>query len=673
MNNLELPEISYFEEPIHQPVMHLRNVALLLLPGLIVLTLNAQAQLPLRGSVWSGTVRMPREVHAQLAFRLDTLVVTTESNSAPVETLLYELTGDTLRLQKLNGQSSCGITETALYQLIYRNNGELFSLAPIRDNCSERRRILEQVAQFTRKRTNPNQPPRNWPYLDPQRDSIAGISLYQAYDLLKGRPSVPVIVGIMDSGVDLTHEDLRDVAWVNPREIADNDTDDDKNGYTDDVNGWNFMGAKDGTTYQTDQPEATQVYILFRDTFEKADPEKLSPVEKRQYNTYQLAKKQFLQRYRAVLPRQLAFADTAQFWKTAYQIRSQLPDSVTTPTAIRRINFGTDSVANAVRTILADAYIPQYGSFRTYLSLVRQNWPRFRQIMGSEADIAYNLSYNPRAAVGDDPTNPNERYYGSPRMLIGQSQELALHGSHVAGIIGAKRNNGRGIDGVADHVRIMPVSVVPSGGDERDKDVANGIRYAVENGAKVINMSFGKRLSPFKEQVDAAIRFAEEHDVLIVHAAGNNGENYDSIPAYPSARYENGQVAQNVLVVGNSTWRLSEDLPSRSSNYGRQTVDLFAPGTAILSTLPRNQYASLSGTSMASPMTAGVAALLRSYFPKLTAVQVKEILMKSSYQPALTVRKPGRSAQKVPFSELSRSGGLLNARDAVKMAMDLVK
>ncbi|WP_080060104.1 S8 family peptidase [Spirosoma aerolatum] len=653
--------------------MTLRKIALLLIPGLVVLAISAQAQLPLRGTVWTATVRIPNETLAQLAFRLDTLLATTESNPSSIETMVYELTGDTLRIQKVNGQSPCGTTEPGLYQLTYKNNGETFSLTPIRDDCSERRRLLGQLAQVARKRLNPNQPPRNWPYLDPQHDSIAGISLYQAYELLKGRPSVPVVVGIMDSGVDLTHEDLRDVIWVNTKEIAGNQTDDDKNGYTDDVNGWNFMGAKDGTTYESDQPEATQVYALFREKYDKADPEKLNPIEKRQYNTYQIAKKQFLQRYKAIQPRHLALADTAQFWNVANQIRVKLPDTITTPTAIRRIDLGTDSVANAVRTILADAYIPQYGSFRNYLSLVRQNWPRFRQIMGSESDIAYNLTFNPRQAVGDDPANPNERYYGSPRMLIGQSQELALHGSHVAGIIGAKRNNGRGIDGVADHVQIMPVSVVPSGGDERDKDVANGIRYAVENGAKVINMSFGKRLSPYKEQVDAAIRFAEDHDVLIVHAAGNNGENYDSIPAYPTARYENGQIAKNVLVVGNSTWRLSEDLPSRSSNYGLQTVDLFAPGTAILSTLPRNQYASLSGTSMASPMTAGVAALLRSYFPKLTAIQVKEILIKSSYQPNFTVRKPGRSMQKVPFSELSRAGGILNARNAVKMAMELMK
>ncbi|ADB36265.1 peptidase S8 and S53 subtilisin kexin sedolisin [Spirosoma linguale DSM 74] len=630
---------------------------------------TAQAQLPIRNTRWTGVVLAPTDVQVVLTFRRDTLLITPQHETTPLETMRYEQVGDTLALQKVSGESPCGTSGTGFYRLIYTNNGENLKLLPIGDDCRERQHAFESKAAFRRERLNLAQPPRNWPYLDPVQDSIAGISLYRAYELLKGRPSVPVIVGVLDSGVDITHEDLRDVIWKNPKEIPDNGTDDDKNGYADDVNGWNFMGAKDGTTSEYDQPEITQTYILLKAKYDKADPAKLNPTEKRQYETYQTAKNQFLKRYQASQPKRIAFADTARFWQVASQLREKLPDSQLTPATVRQVDIGTDSVALAIKSVLADGYLPQYGSFGNYLNLVRKNWSRFRQIMGSEALIAFNPDYNPRAAIGDNPANPTERYYGSPRMIIGKSQQLAVHGSHVAGIIAAQRGNGKGIDGVADNVRIMPVSVVPANGDERDKDVANGIRYAVENGAKVINMSFGKRLSPFKEQVDAAIRFAEEHDVLIVHAAGNNGENYDSLPAYPSARYENGKIAQNVLVVGNSTWRLTDGLPSRSSNYGIQTVDLFAPGTEILSTLPNNEYASFSGTSMSAPMTAGVAALLRSYFPKLTAVQVREILMKSSYKPDIQVRKPGRIGPIVPFNTLSRSGGLLNAYNAVKMGI----
>lgn len=629
-----------------------------------------RAQIPLQNTRWQATLPAPDGRTIILTFRDDTLqVAAVGTNDRPgTMSMPYRQTGDTLSLESGTDPTVCQPNGIARYRLRYLLNGEQITLNPISDDCPERQRWLETKTPFVRRRS-PNQPPRNWPYLDPATDSIAGMSLYRAYELLRGKPSVPVIVGILDSGVDLTHEDLNTGAWVNRRETPDNNTDDDKNGYTDDRNGWNFMGAKDGTTYEYDQPEISQTYLLLRAKYDTANPAKISPTDRRQYATYQTAKKQFLPRYQTGRSKRLAFADTARFWRITDQFQTKLPDSVTTQQAIRAVDSGADSVAIAVRTVLAEAYDPSYGTFGRYARLIRQNWARFRQITGGEADIAYNPDYNARRLVGDNPADPTERYYGSSRMNIGQSEQLAVHGSHVAGIIGAKRGNGRGIDGVADNVLLMPVSVVPANGDERDKDVANGIRYAVENGAKVINMSFGKRLSPFKEQVDAAIRFAEERDVLIVHAAGNNGENYDSLPAYPSARYENGQTAQNVLVVGNSTWRLNEGLASRSSNYGSQTVDLFAPGTDILSTIPNGGYASFSGTSMAAPHTAGVAVMLRSYFPKLTAVQVKNILMASSYKPGVTVRKPGRTGQQVPFSSLSRSGGLLNAYEAVKMAM----
>ncbi len=651
--------------------MNQHRSGLLLLLSFFLLCTTANAQLSLRNTRWQHTTLSPDSATVSVSFRDDTLLVSTAANTVPTDIMLYQQTGDSLLVKKISGENTCNSISIGLYRLRYTNNGEEFHLQPLSDDCPERQKLVGGSTAFVRQRTKANTPPFNWPYLDPAADSVAGISLYRAYRLLAGRPSVPVVVGVLDSGVDITHEDLRDVIWTNPAEIADNNLDDDKNGYTDDHNGWNFMGSPDGTTSAYGQPEITQTYVLLKKKYDTIDPGKVPTREKRQYDTYQIAKKQFLQRYQANRSVYKAFADTANFWRVARQLQTRLTDTTTSATAIQSANVGTDSVAMTIRTLLADSYTPQYGPFSNYLALVRKNWIRFTQLLGGEAMIGYNPDYQPSKAIGDNPANVNERYYGSPRMLIGQSQELAMHGSHVAGIIAAKRDNGRGMDGVADNVRIMPVSVVPANGDERDKDIANGIRYAVENGAKVLNMSFGKRLSPFKEEIDAAIRFAEEHDVLIVHAAGNNGENYDSLPAYPSARYANGQTAQNVLTVGNSTWQLNETLPSRSSNYGVQTVDLFAPGTAILSTLPNNRYASLSGTSMAAPMTAGVAALLRSYFPKLTAVQVKEILMKSAYKPSINVRRPGRSGQIIPFSQLSRSGGVLNAYEAVKMAMSL--
>jgi cell wall-associated protease len=520
----------------------------------------------------------------------------------------------------------------------------------------------------------PRKAPQNWPYLDPARDSVAGISLDRAYELLKGRTAQPVIVTVLDAGVDVAHEDLKDVLWTNAKESAapDNNKDDDRNGYTDDMHGWNFMAAKDGTTYEYDQEEVTQIYAMWRTKYDRADRTKLNPVEQRQFDTYQKAKKGFLERSVAIRQRRAALQDSVKFFAVIEQMKPLLADKPFTAEAIGQATLpAQDSLALAVRSVLVEVFDSRLQSFDKMSMLLKRAFPGVKGYFLKDADKYYNLDSEQRKLVGDDPLNPSEKNYGSSKMIIGESEELAMHGTHVAGIIGAKRGNGKGMDGVADNARVMTVAVVPSGGDERDKDVANGIRYAVDNGAKIINMSFGKRLSPYKEQIDAAFKYAEAHDVLIVHASGNNGENYDSIPAYPTFKYEDGTTAQNFLTVGNSTFRLNENLAAESSNYGSQSVDLFAPGTDIYATLPHNNYASLTGTSMAAPCVAGVAALLRGYFPKLTAVQVKDILLKTVYKPNLMVKKPGADNQKVPFSSLSRSGGIVNAYEAVKLAMTM--
>lgn len=515
---------------------------------------------------------------------------------------------------------------------------------------------------------NPPAKFNQWSYKDPATDSIPGISLNKAYQLLKGRKSVPVVVGVVDSGIDLAHEDLRDVIWKNAKEIAGNNADDDKNGYVDDVNGWNFMGAKDGTTYEADMDEVNQITTDWKAKYEKADPAKLSALEKKQYDIYQKAKAQALKpNVRSASLRALV-RDSATYVRGIDAMATALSGKPFVAESITSAQAGTDTAAIGAKYLLDEIFDPRAASFDLLTSRVKLFYGRLKELILEDVGTG-EPPVNARKAVGDDPTNPNERYYGSPKLNIGSSEELAMHGSHVAGIIGAKRGNGVGVDGIADNVRLMMVGVVPSGGDERDKDVANGIRYAVDNGAKVINMSFGKRFSPYKDAVDAAIKYAEEKDVLLVHAAGNNGENVDSLPTYPRPEYEDGTIAKNYITVGNSTRRLGSALPASSSNYGTR-VDLFAPGTDIDATTPHNTYQSLTGTSMASPCVAGVAALLRSYFPNLTAVQVKDILLKSSYKPDVMVRLPGRAGgPMVPFKTLSKSGGIVNAYEAVKLAM----
>jgi subtilisin family serine protease len=276
-----------------------------------------------------------------------------------------------------------------------------------------------------------------------------------------------------------------------------------------------------------------------------------------------------------------------------------------------------------------------------------------------------NTAYNPRSIVGDDLANLTETGYGNPDA----QGPNANHGTHCAGIIGGVRGNQLGPDGVADAVRIMAVRSTPSG-DERDKDVANAIRYAVDNGAQIISMSFGKDFSPEKEVVDAAMQYADQKGVLLVHAAGNSANDNDAGLNYPSARYLNGQDIPNQITVGASSRTNTEELAAEFSNYGKQTVDVFAPGVDIYSATPRNTYATYSGTSMAGPMVAGVAAVLKAYFPQLTALQLKQIIVQSAVPYHTKVHKPG-TKKLVDFATLSRSGGIVNLYEAVKLADQL--
>jgi subtilisin family serine protease len=284
-----------------------------------------------------------------------------------------------------------------------------------------------------------------------------------------------------------------------------------------------------------------------------------------------------------------------------------------------------------------------------------------------DSRYALNLAFNSSEVIGDNPLDPRERLYGSPFMKL---TPWLSHGTHVAASIGAERGNGVGIDGIADHVLIMPIVATTATGDERDKDVANAIRYAVDNGARIINLSFSKSLSQYKSVVDDAIRWAEKKDVLVVHAAGNDGEDNDLWPHYPVADYESGGRARNVITVGWSRSKFDERLAHPFSDYGAHTVDVFAPGSDIFSAVPGDKYEYKSGSSMSAPMVTGVAALLLSYFPRLTALQVKEIIMSSSFKPITAVNKPG-TKQKVSFRSLSVSGGIVNAHNAVLAALRL--
>ncbi|MBI3882816.1 MAG: S8 family serine peptidase, partial [Sphingobacteriales bacterium] len=270
--------------------------------------------------------------------------------------------------------------------------------------------------------------------------------------------------------------------------------------------------------------------------------------------------------------------------------------------------------------------------------------------------------------VKDDETNINDRSYGNNDLMA----STPFHGTHCSGIIGAVRDNNKGVNGIADNVKIMMIRAVPDG-DEHDKDIANAIRYAVDNGAQIISMSFGKDFSPEKYWVDDAARYAEKKNVLLVHAAGNDAKNIDTTDNFPNANFIDGKGRSNIwITVGASGDPKNGGVTASFSNYGKKEVDVFAPGVKIHSTIPGgNTYGDASGTSMACPVVAGTAAFILEYFPTLSALQLKYVIEKSAKSPGIDVRQPGTENQ-VNMLTLDKTGGIINAYEAVKLAATMI-
>lgn len=502
--------------------------------------------------------------------------------------------------------------------------------------------------------------PENWFNLDAIADHMRGVSSEKTYtELLKDKTSSTIIVAILDSGVDTDHEDLKNKIWVNEDEIPGNGIDDDKNGYIDDINGWNFIGGKDGTQVSFDTWEVTRLYKLYSDKFKNKELNSLSKEDKKEYKLYLEIKKDY--------EKQLGDA------KGNYEFIKRIYNKYTESEAVINKFLDTEEwTADDLRKIQSEEKdILDAKNF--ILSMIDSNYTKAHMTEGLDIfDKIVNFKLNPdhdsRYIVGDNYEDKTEKYYGN-NSVIGPNP---FHGTHVAGIIGAERNNNIGINGIADNVKFMVLRTVPSG-DERDKDVANSIYYAVDNGAKIINMSFGKSYSPNKEYVDKAFKYAEEHGVLIVHAAGNDSENNDKVKNFPHRQYLNSNDECSTWIeVGASSWKQNDEFIGPFSNYGKINVDLFAPGVDLYSTTPNQNYKSASGTSMAAPVVTGVAALVWSCFPNLSVQQLKSVLIESAeYYGDENVIIPGEENKQTKFKKLCKTGGLINAYNAVLTAEQL--
>ncbi len=489
---------------------------------------------------------------------------------------------------------------------------------------------------------------KHWSHLDLVADTIPGMSVDKAYAQIIGtKKGDKVIVAVLDSGIDLTHEDLKDVLWTNKGEKPGNGQDDDHNGYIDDIHGYNFLGDS-----YNEQKEAARIVKNHL-----GDPS-LQAKAKKNVDSEVAEAQQNKQQYEQIL-QAVQTADTA--------VKQELGKSSYTKKDLAGI-IPKDEAMQQYVGILMQMY-----TFNDSIPEVIADLNEGIAHFSDQLEYNDNINFDGRKIVGDNPYDLTDTNYGNGNPQAQFKGEN--HGTHVAGIIAAERNNGIGMDGVANNVAIMSIRAVPNG-DEYDKDIALGIRYAVDNGAKIINASFGKDFSPNAQWVYDAIKYAADHDVLIVHAAGNDGENLDdpNNQNFPNDQIGNEQeFADNVITVGALEPKYGSELLASYSNYGKRNVDIFAPGTDIYSTMPHNKYQFMQGTSMASPEVAGIAALIRSQYPSLTASQVKHIILDSGLASKIKVILAGNPTKSASLEEIATPGKIANAYNALILASEVVK
>ncbi len=467
-------------------------------------------------------------------------------------------------------------------------------------------------------------------------------------------------MAVIDGGIDIEHEDLKKVLWVNQKEIPGNGIDDDKNGYVDDVHGWNFIGSPKANIHY-DNMEVIRLVNKLEPKYAAAlNTTPFTEEERKEFQTYKKVVTDYMAKLQSA---QMGLQNTTMIKKYLDEITAKIGND--NPTSD---DFGNYKAENDIESQVIKFIRPELkkADFKKFYEELKDGI----KFYDTQVKYQLNVEFDPRKdSVGDDYANSYERYYGNNN-VTGPDAE---HGTHVAGIVGAIRNNDLGIKGVADNVKIMAIRTVPDG-DERDKDVANSILYAVDNGAKILNMSFGKSYAWDKKVVDDAVKYAVSKGVLLVHAAGNDGKNTEKEDNFPNRLFTDSLgktmgTAQGWIEVGASGWKNDEELVASFSNYGGKTVDVFAPGVKINSTMPGSTYKENDGTSMAAPVVAGLAALIWSHYPNFTAVQIKDIIMNSvvKVEQKVKIKEEGDN-RRVLLSDISVTGGIVNAYNALQLA-----
>lgn len=522
-----------------------------------------------------------------------------------------------------------------------------------------------------------------WYQKDFHQDNVPGISLDKWYFQNKKKAkNKNIIVAVIDTQIDLNHEDLQGILWKNLKEIPDNGIDDDHNGYRDDCNGWSFTGTKSGAYVVWNRYEYVRIVQEWGKLFKDKNESQIDPKDLYKYKEYQRALKTFEQKnkYYTNWLKSLRHAvsiypvvkDTLKYFFPKENYTYKQLDSM----------YKKYKINDKKYRQMRDDNDKDLGALIYYMMVCLEvDEKTYDEVKDKETQLDsivnknLNVNYNERFSIGDNPS-VLETGYGNNKVCntVKGIRTIQDHNTMVSGVIAANRNNNKGIKGIAENVKIMPLNISPSG-DENDKDIAMAIRYAVDNGAKIINMSFGKEFSMHKDWVSDAFKYAEDHNVLLVHSAGNSSQNVDENKSFPNdLNYDDSkEIFDNFINVGSTTQKLDKTFVSDFSNYGKQNVDLFAPGDEIYTTGAGNIYKTESGTSFSAPMVVGTAALIWSYYPKLSVKEVKQIILDSGTSYNLEVIIPGTTDKKIAFSELSKSGKVLNVYNAMQLAEKVIK
>lgn len=522
-------------------------------------------------------------------------------------------------------------------------------------------------------------------------DGVYGAEVNKAYEFLKGKKvKKRPVVALIGTGLDVEHEDLKQAIWVNPGEQADG-KDRDKNGFIDDINGWNFLGGKNGQVMERLIQEGDREFLRLKDKYADyitSNGEFFKIIDGKRVKVSAPENLSEYSYYKNVVMPESQLARIYGGWNMAYVIaeygqkfkedlRAKFPGQRITLQEFQTCydpNAPQDTLSDVTFTLIATAF----QLYKTddldfvYKTFVETGVARGKESY-EEALKAYGYDGR-KDIVGDDYLNINDNKYGNNVLLTSDAGLGTMQG----GIIGGKRGNGLGNDGIMDEAEIMALRVTASGGEPYIKDMVLAIRYAADHGVDIIVLPQQNTLYPDgqKEWMIEALRYAESKGILVIVPAWELSQDLAKQTFYPNRRMTGDKELTNLMVISSSD---KEGNPSLNANYGAKELDLFAPGINIYSAYTGDTYQIGSGVGLASASVAGVAALIKAYYPHLTGSQIRDILLESvTSRKGVEVEKgievDGKQTQDLfLFDDLCLSGGILNAYQAIMAADKLGK